>query len=103
MPANLNRCTSILSEILRIPRGNNLSSRVSLFQKEVRESDAASAKGDRMILILRELAADLDHYEHDPFKRDQDTSLLGEVEAFEKIREALDALDNVERVMPWLK
>lgn len=100
---SLDDCRLILTETLKMPRDSDLSSCILRFQQHVRTPDAGSAKGDRIFTILLELAADLDGYEHDPLAREEKQSGFGELPAVEKIREALDALENIETIMPWLK
>lgn len=96
-------CRAILTDTLKMPRDSDLSASILRFQQRIRSSDPASAKGDRIFKILLELAAELEGYEPDPVAREVRQATFGELPAMEKIRETLDALENIEKVMPWLQ
>ena len=96
-------CKTILSDILSLPRGSDLTPCIHQFQQYLWSGQLASAKGNRIATIFLELAADLNQYEHDPIVCQENPELVGDDVAIEKIRETLEALQNIETVMPWLK
>lgn len=96
-------CKSILSEILSLPRGSDLTPCIHHFLQYLWSGEHGKTKGDRIATIFLELAADLDRYEHDPIVCQENPELVGDDLAIEKVRETLEALQNIETVMPWLK
>lgn len=96
-------CRLILSEILTLSRDSDLTSHIHQFQQYLWNGNVCNVKGDRVVTIFLELAADLERYEHDPIVCQENPFYFGETVAIEKIRETLEALQNIQTVMPWLK
>lgn len=96
-------CKALLSQMLSLPRGSDLTTHIDQYRQYLWSGKHGSTKGDRIATIFLELAADLDRYEHDPIVCQENPGLVGDDLAIEKIRETLEALQNIATVMPWLK
>lgn len=96
-------CRGILAEMMSLPRGSDLSPHIHQFQQYLWSRDIRMAKGDRIVTIFLELAADLERYDHDPIVCQENPYYLNDDVAIEKVRETLDALQNITTAMPWLK
>lgn len=96
-------CKDMLSQMLSLPRGSDLTPHIDHFRQFLWNGKDSNAKGDRIATIFLELATDLDLYEHDPIICQENPHLVGDDLAIEKIRETLEALQNISTVMPWLR
>lgn len=89
---SVDTCLSILREAFDLPKGSDLRNIVSRFQDQVWGKGFGNGNGDPVLVILLDLAGELDLYEYNPLYRSESHALFGEDEAIRLITEALKKL-----------